>query len=120
MLHAFNIALRFVLELLALAAVCYWGFTFSALLGPRLLGGLGVPLLLATAWAMFRVPGDGGEPIVAVRGTVRLLLETMVFGIAVALLVAAGAPRLAGAFALVLLLHYALDYQRVATLLRSA
>jgi hypothetical protein len=120
MLQALNLALRFVLELLALIAVGYWGFTLSAPLGLRLLGGLGLPILLATAWALFRVPGDGGEPIVAVSGMVRLLLEAVVFGTAVALLVAAGAPRLAGAFMLVLLLHYALDYQRVTSLLRGA
>ncbi len=120
MLHAFNLALRFVLELLALAAVGYWGFTLSAPLGVRLLGGLGLPLLLATAWAVFRVPGDGGEPVVVVSGAVRLLLEAVVFGTAVALLLAAGAPRLAGALSLVLVLHYGLDYQRVANLLRSA
>jgi hypothetical protein len=120
MLHALNLALRFVLEFLALVAVGYWGFTLPAPLGVRLLGGLGLPLLLATAWAVFRVPGDGGEPIVVVSGPVRLLLEAVVFGTAVVLLTAAGAPRLAGALALVLLLHYGLDHQRVAALLRSA
>jgi hypothetical protein len=120
MLQTLNLALRVVLELLALVAVGFWGFTLSAPLGLRMLGGLGLPLLLATAWAVFRVPGDGGEPIVVVSGSVRLLLEAAVFGAAVALLAATGAPRLAGAFALVLLLHYGLDYQRVATLLWSA
>jgi hypothetical protein len=119
MLQALNLALRFLLELLALVAVGYWGFTLPAPLGLRMLAGLGLPLLLATAWAVFRVPGEGGKPIVAVSGHVRLFLEGAVFGTAVALLVAAGAPRLAGAFALVLLLHYALDYQRVTSLLRS-
>lgn len=117
MLQALNLALRFVLELLA---VGYWGFTLSAPLGLRMLAGLGLPLLLATAWAVFRVPGDGGEPIVAVSGSVRLLPEAAVFGTALALLVAAGAPRLAAAFVLVLLLHYGLDHQRVANLLRNA
>ena len=119
MLQALNIALRFMLELLALVAVGYWGFTLSTPLGMRILGGLGLPILLATAWAVFRVPGDGGEPIVVVTGPVRLLLEAAVFGTALALLVTAGAPRLAAAFALVLLLHYGIDYQRVTNLLRS-
>jgi hypothetical protein len=120
MLHALNLALRFVLELLALVAVGYWVFTLSAPLGVRLIGGLGLPLLLATVWAVFRVPGDGGEPVVVVSRAVRLGLEGLVLGSAVALLLAAGPSRLAGAFALVLLLHYGLDHQRVATLLRSA
>lgn len=61
MLHAFNLALRFELELLALVAVGYWGFILSAPLGLRLLGGFGLPLLLDTAWAVFRVPGDGAS-----------------------------------------------------------
>lgn len=119
MLQAFNLALRFVLELLALVAVGYWGFTLSAPLGLQMLAGLGLPLVLATVWAVFRVAGDGGEPIVVVTGPVRLLLEAAVFGTALALLVAADASRLAAALALVLLLHYGLDLPRVATLLRN-
>jgi hypothetical protein len=55
-----------------------------------------------------------------VSGIVRLLLEAVVFGTAIALLLAAGAPGLAGGFALVLLLHYGLDHRRVTALLRGA
>ncbi len=49
-----NLALRFVLELAALAALAYWGFhTGHSLLGDVALG-VGAPLLAAVIWAYGR------------------------------------------------------------------
>ena len=117
MLQIANLGLRFVLELVALAAVGYWGFASFSNLALRLLCGIGLPLLLATIWGVFRVPGDGGPPVVEVGGAVRLMIEALVFGTAVALLVAAGEGGLAATLALVLVLHYIADAQRVLWLL---
>ena len=55
----------------------------------------------------------------AVPGPVRLLLELIFFGAAVALLSAAGRPSLAFVFAALLLVHYAVAYKRLARLLRT-
>ena len=117
MLRIANLGLRFILEILALVAVGYWGFASFSSLGLRLLFGIGLPLLLATLWAVFRVPGDGGPPLVAVNGPVRLLIEALVFGSAVGFLAAAGEGGLAATLALVLVLHYAADAPRVLMLL---
>lgn len=113
-----NLALRFVLELAALAALAVWGWSqHDGLL--RVLLAVGLPLLGGTVWAVFRVPGDGGEPIVAVSGVVRLLIELALFAAAVVLLYSAGQSSLAIVFAVVTVIHYALSYDRIVGLLRG-
>jgi uncharacterized protein DUF2568 len=86
MVNAANLVLRFFLEILALVAAGYWGFTNFDSWPVRILAGLGVPLLMAAAWGIFRVPGDGGPPIVTVSGRVRLALKFVLFVVAVYLL----------------------------------
>src|SRR5690606_19890911 len=63
-----NLGLRFLLELVALFAVGYWGWTQHQGV-MRFVLAIGLPALLAAAWGIFRVPGDAsasGEAIVAV------------------------------------------------------
>jgi hypothetical protein len=64
-----NLALRFVLELVALFAIGYWGWTQHTGVWQPLLG-IGLPLLAAAAWGTFRVPDDPGKPLVTVPGWV--------------------------------------------------
>jgi hypothetical protein len=116
-----NLALRFLLELAALAAYGYWGWTQHQGLS-RWLWAVGLPLLAAVLWGTFRVPNDPGPAPVAVPGQARLLLEALVFGGAVFLLAAAGRPipaARAGAAILggLLVLHYLVSYDRVLRLL---
>jgi hypothetical protein len=112
MIHTLNLGFRFLLEIAALVAVGYWGFRLPNGLFIQLLAGIGLPVLLAVLWAVFRVPGDGGEPIVAISGQLRLALEAVVFGVAIAALVASGQQGLGAAFATVLVMHYAVDHER--------
>jgi hypothetical protein len=114
-----NLALRFILELCALAAIAYWGFqTGSGWLVKAVLG-IGIPLIVAFAWGTFRVPNDPGKAPVPVPGWLRLLLELAVFWGAAASLAAAGRPSLAWALGLVVLVNYALLYDRLAWLWRQ-
>jgi hypothetical protein len=112
-----NPVLRFVLELAALVAAGAWGFVTFDSWALRLAFGFGIPVVMAAAWGIFRVPGDGGPPVVAVGGRARLLLEVVFFAVAVGLLAAAGYAGLATTFALVLLAHYAIGYERTLALL---
>jgi hypothetical protein len=112
-----NLVLRFVLELIALVAAGTWGFVTFDNWALRLLFGFGIPVVMAAAWGIFRVPGDGGPPIIAVGGRVRLVLEVVFFVVAVGLLGAAGYAGLATIFAVVLLVHYAIGYERTLALL---
>ncbi|HET6765423.1 MAG TPA: DUF2568 domain-containing protein [Longimicrobiaceae bacterium] len=113
-----NLVLRFALELCMLAALAYGGWNvvpFPACFAAAVL----LPLAAAAVWAVFRVPGDGGKPRIAVSGRTRLAQEAMLFLGAAALLAGAGRPLLALAFAAATAIHYALSWDRVAALLRG-
>lgn len=117
-MHPLNAALRFFLELAALAALGYWGWTQHEGLA-RWLWALGLPLVAAVAWAVLRIPGDPGTPVVAVPGVVRLLLEILFFGGAVWLLAQAGRPTWAMVLGVLLVGHYLLAYRRVVWMLQQ-
>lgn len=101
MLKMLNLALRFILELLALAALGYWGFSTGAGWALKLLLGLGVPLAAAVVWGAFIAPKAHYPPVKPVR----LLLEALVFGSAAAGLALAGQPTLGLTFAAVVIVH---------------
>ena len=76
-----NEGLAFLLELLALAALAYWGFAEVAWWA-----GVGAPVLAAVVWGLFAAPrATFSLPVVGV-----LLVKAVVFGAAVAALIAAG------------------------------
>jgi hypothetical protein len=112
-----NLAAHFLLELCGLGALIYWGFQTSEGLMKIVLGVL-LPLLAATAWGTFRVPNDPGKAPVAVQGPVRLLLEAAFFGLAVAALSSAGQPTLAALLGIGVIVNYAIMYERVIWLLK--
>jgi hypothetical protein len=117
--NPYNLALRFLLEVLALVAVGYWGWsTSSGWL--RYVLALVVPLVISILWATFRVPAEspGGKAPVAVPGWARLLLEAAVFAFATWGLADAGAPLAGVIFAGVVIIHYLLSFNRVINLLR--
>jgi hypothetical protein len=110
------LGLHFLLELAALFAVGFWGWTTHD--GTqRWLWAIALPLLLATVWAVFRVPGDGGDPIVTIPGPLRLLIEIGVMTIAIGLLAASGQVAWAIVLLLLVVLDFALQYDRVMRLL---
>ncbi|MCB9143385.1 MAG: YrdB family protein [Anaerolineales bacterium] len=116
-----NLAFRFLLEILALLAVGYWGWVeHTGLL--RILLAVGLPVLAAVLWATFRVPGDAsasGRAPVAVPGWLRLLLELGLFAAATWGLFGAGATTAATILGLAVVVHYAISYDRVLWLLRQ-
>ncbi len=94
---AINVTLRFVLELCALGALGYWGFTTgSGTLGKVVLG-LGAPILAAILWGVFVAP----KAVRPLQDPAKLLVELVVFGAAAAGLMAAGHPFWAGALLVV-------------------
>lgn len=107
-----NLTLRFILELVGLFALGYWGWTQHSGLYRWLLA-IGVPLLAAVLWGTFRVPNDPGKAPVAVPGWVRLLLEAAYFTSAVLAFYASGKSTWALVFGLVVIVHYAVSYDRI-------
>lgn len=114
--HPLNLALRFGLELAALWGMGVWGWTQHQG-AARWLLTLGIPLLAAAAWGIFRVPNDPGVPPVQVPGLVRLALEAVFFGGAVVLLFLAHQRTPALILGALVLLHYIVAVERVAWLL---
>jgi len=113
-----NLALRFILELGVFYSLGYWGWTTHTGL-PRWLWAVGLPLLGAVLWGVFREanPEVSGKGLVVVPGAVRLALEAALFGGAVWAFYAAGKPNWGLVFGLVALFHYLLSYDRVWSLL---
>ena len=119
--HPLNLAVRFVLEIAALVAIGYWGWTQHDGF-VRYLLAIGGPLLAAVLWATFAVPDDpsrSGKAPVPVPGIIRLALELALFAFAAWALYDAGNSLLALILAAVVLVHYALSYDRIAWLLRQ-
>ena len=102
-----NDVLRFLLELGALAALAYWGFTTGSGATPWLLG-LGAPLAAAIFWGLFVAP----KARFPVSASARVDLGLVVFGLATAALVAAGATVVAVVFGALALLNAAVMLAR--------
>jgi Protein of unknown function (DUF2568) len=100
-----NDALRFFLELSALAAVAYWGWTepHGALSWVLVVAA---PLAVAIVWGRWMAPRSStrvGDPW-------RLIIELLVFGAAVAALARADQPVLAAVLAAATAVHLALTF----------
>ena len=106
LLKNINLALAFLLELCMLAALGYWGFTLDQGLAIRVGAGLGVPLLAAVVWGVLLAPRASNR----LQEPLHMILELIIFGLAIAALYAAGRPGLALAFAIVYLINLVLRY----------
>lgn len=118
-MHPVNLALRFALELIALGALGWWGWTFTDSWW-RWLTAIGMVLLAAFVWGTFAIPGDpsrGGQGLVQVPGAVRLAIELLIFAAGAYALRAVGRPGLAFGFCALVVAHYAWSYERIAWLL---
>jgi hypothetical protein len=83
---AANLALRFVLELAALAALAYWGAVTPDNTVLKVVLAVGAPLLAALVWGAFVSP----KARFVVAPHWRMLAEVLVFGAAAAALYASG------------------------------
>ncbi|MDL4816672.1 YrdB family protein [Actinomadura opuntiae] len=103
-LHVLNEGLAFLLELAALAALAWWGFTTGGNAVVHILLGIGTPVLAMIVWGAFAAPRARFKvalPFV-------LLVKAVVFGAGALALHGVGHPALAAAFAVVALLNTAL------------
>ena len=97
---AANLALKFLLELGALAGFAYWG----SRTGPtavNVLLGVGAPLAMVVVWSRWAAPRASHR----LAGRARIALELSVFALAAIALIAAGAPALAAIFAALVVLN---------------
>lgn len=119
--HPLNLAARFLLELAALAAMGYWGWTQHEGIW-RWVFAIGFPLVAAILWGTFAVPNDpsrSGNAPVPTPGMIRLILELSFFALATILLIASQRLSAGVIFAVLTIAHYAISYDRILWLLRN-
>lgn len=100
-----NLAARFLLELGALGATAYWGFSTASGLTQWVLG-LGAPAAVIVVWWLFVSP----KARIEVPRPARFAIELLVWAAAAIALAAAGQPVLALVFAVVALVSGAINY----------
>jgi hypothetical protein len=114
-----NLALRFALEIAALVALGYGGWHAGSGLW-RFVLMIALPLLAALLWGGFRPPDEPHHPTqprFAVSGKVRLLIEALVFGGGAWGLFSSGLTTLGWIYTIIVIVHYALSYDRMSWLL---
>ena len=119
--HPLNLGLRFILELAALIAAGYWGYSQTDSWTKYILA-IGVPLILAVLWGAFAVPNDrsrSGKAPISTPGYLRLCLEIAFFAFAGWALYETGLTRLALILLIITLVHYVISYDRIIWLLRN-
>ncbi|MEJ2412870.1 MAG: YrdB family protein [Anaerolineales bacterium] len=119
--HPLNLTLRFILELSALFAYGYWGFTLKD-------GWLGIllavflPIGAAAIWGILAVPADpsrSGKAPVPIAGSTRFVLELIFFGLASWAYLDAGFQWIGILFAVLVIFHYLFSLDRINWLLRG-
>ena len=116
-----NLALRFILEIAALFALGYWGWTQHEGIW-RFVWSIGLVLLAAVIWGTFAVPDDpsrSGSAPVPVPGLVRLAIELALFGAGTWAFIAAGHAFWGALLGMFSIFHYVLSYDRVLWLVRN-
>ncbi|MGG2093356.1 YrdB family protein [Bacillus sp. S13(2024)] len=73
-----NLAIRFLLELCAIASLGYWGFQVGESAYTKFVFGIGSPLLLAILWGAFIAP----KASLKLPEPYRFILELIIFGAA--------------------------------------
>ena len=119
--HPVNLAVRFVLELIAFFFPGFWIWkTFTEWYKYPLM--ILLPILLAAVWGIFAVPDDpsrSGKTVIAVPGILRLLIELSVFALGIYTLLNSGNNNFAWIFASIVLLHYLLSIDRIIWLFKQ-
>ena len=113
--HPINLLFRFLLEIITLGITALWAYRQGGGLFGFVLAVF-VPLLLALVWGVFTVPDDptrSGQAPVATPGPIRLFIELGIFAFATLTFYDLGYSVLSLVFGMLVLVHYALSYDRI-------
>ena len=92
-----NLALAFLLELVAIASFAYWGFNASDSTVLKIVLGVGTPIVAIVLWGVFAAPRSERR----LQGSAYLVFKVIFFALAILALIAAGSVTLGLIFALV-------------------
>jgi hypothetical protein len=116
--HPINLGLRFLLEIAALISLGVWGWQKSE--GwVRFVLAIGIPIIAATLWAVFRVPNDPGTAPIAIPGILRLIFELALFAFATWALYDSKFITLAWILGITTVLHYISSYDRILWMIKQ-
>ena len=119
--HPVNLALRFLLELVAIFTFGFWGHSLVGD-GTRILLAILFPLLFAVLWGVFAVKGDpsrSGKTVIKTPGILRLMLELVLFGAAAWMMLDLDYTTVALIFGVAVVIHYFISFDRIAWLLKQ-
>ena len=105
---------RFLLEIAALISIGMYGWAIGSKILSYILA-VGLPLIAAILWGVFAVPGDpsrSGKAPVPIPGTIRLILELLIFGFACFCLIYLGYNTLGIILVVIVVLLYIISYDR--------
>ncbi len=113
-----NLAIRFLLEIALVIIFAIWGWNkFNGI--SKFVFAVGLPLIAAVMWAVFKVDGEPGKAIVPIPGWLRLFYEILLFVFTSYFLFQMQYPKLAYAFIAVSAIHYLVSYDRIIWLLKN-
>lgn len=101
-----NLAVIFLLELVVLVALGYWGFHIGSDTLAKIALGIGAPVLAIVAWAVFGAPRSRRH----LHDPWYLLLQVIFFGSAAVALYASGLAVLSMVFALIFVIACSLSF----------
>jgi len=119
---SFNLVLRFLLELAALATLGIWGWQYGDGSWLSYTLAVGLPIVAAAVWGVFNVPNDpsrSGRATVVVPGIVRLTIELLLFALATWALYDLGYTRPCWILGMVVIIHYVASYGRILWLIKQ-
>jgi hypothetical protein len=104
MFRAVNLGIAFLLELVALAALCFWGFHIGGSTIVHIVLGIGLPVAAAVLWGLFAA---GGGPKFETPIWFKIFIKLLVYGSATIGLFVTGHHWLGVIFAIAVLLNAA-------------
>ena len=113
--HPINLVFRFLLELTALATFGVWGWEAGEGFG-RFIFAFGIPVIGAVVWGIFAVPNDpsrSGKAPIPVHGILRLIIELVIFAVAIWMLFNMDSLLLGRLLGVAVVTHYLLSMDRI-------
>jgi uncharacterized protein DUF2568 len=120
--NRFNLAVRLLLEIAALAFFAVWGWRLHVAVPWRILAAILAPIAAAILWGTVATRRDvvrSTSAPITVSGAVRLSIELLVLGGAALAIYFAGYPLIAGGYAVIVVVQNALSWDRWRRLLAS-
>ncbi|MEC2058526.1 YrdB family protein [Bacillus stercoris] len=120
-LNQANLLLRFILEIAALISIGVFAWiSFDGYF--KYVLTLVLPIAVMIVWSVFAVPQDpsrSGQTVIAVNGVTRLVIEILIFAMAVVALYFSHLKPVGIIFLCLIILHYIISAERIKWLLNQ-